>query len=64
MAKYPRTGAERALIAGFLVLGLAACAAERPQETVDRRVGSGITSSNGGGMAPANFSTFGPIRTQ
>jgi hypothetical protein len=35
------------------------CAESQPQSTVSRQLGSGVTSSNGGGMAPANFGSFG-----
>lgn len=34
---------------------VAGCAEERPQSTVSRGLVSGVTSNNGGGMAPADF---------
>lgn len=46
---------------GSVLIG---CAAEQPQSSQDRALVTGVTNSNGGGMPPANFSTFGPIRTQ
>lgn len=45
-----------ALVACGFGLLLAACAAEQPQSTVSRNLDSGVTSSNGGGMQPGNFS--------
>ena len=45
----------------FVIVG---CAAERPQSTVSRGLESGITSNNGGGMAPANFGTTAPVKAQ
>jgi hypothetical protein len=48
-----------ALMACGLAVTLWGCAAEQPQSSVSRGLVSGVTSSNGGGMAPANFSTFG-----
>ncbi len=39
------------------LLGLSGCAAEKPQSSESRNLNSGVTSNNGGGMAPANFGT-------
>jgi hypothetical protein len=47
------------LTASSLALALAACTSVQPQSAVSRELSSGVTSSNGGGMVPANFSTFG-----
>ena len=55
---------QAALIAFGIGLGLVGCAAEQPQSTVSRDLESGVTSSNGGGMTPANFGTFGPTRVR
>jgi hypothetical protein len=52
------------LMASGLALALAACAAEQPQSTVSRNLVSGVTSSNGGGMQPANFGSSAPQRVQ
>ena len=38
-----------------LGLMLAGCADAQPQSSVSRDLNSGVTSSNGGGMQPANF---------
>ena len=46
------------VVSGVLALGLVGCAAERPQSTVSRNLDSGVTASNGGGMAPSNFGNF------
>jgi hypothetical protein len=43
---------------------MAGCAHEQPQSTVSRGLESGITSNNGGGMAPANFGTTAPVKAQ
>ena len=45
------------IVLALLAAGAAAagCAEERPQSTVSRGLVSGVTSSNGGGMAPADF---------
>ena len=59
-----RSTVQSACLAGAIGLALVGCAAERPQSSQDRALVTGVTNSNGGGMAPANFSTFGPIRTQ
>ena len=53
-----------ALLASGVAMALVACAAEQPQSTVSRNLGSGVTSSNGGGMMPANFGTLGPTRVR
>ena len=50
-----------ALVACTLGMSLAACSTEKPQSTVTRGVDSGVTSSNGGGMAPTNY---GRVSTQ
>jgi len=47
-----------ALIASSVTLTLAACAPQQPDPSIPRAA-SGVTSSSGGGMVPANFSTFG-----
>ena len=52
------------LIACGVGATLGGCAQEQPQSTVTRGLDSGVTSSNGGGMAPANFGTSAPIRTR
>lgn len=53
------------LRAALLTLGigltLTACSEVRPQSRVSRALDSGVTSSDGGGMAPAHFGNFGPI---
>ena len=54
------TALRAAVMACGLALTLIGCAEERPQSTVSRNLDSGVTSSDGGGMAPANFGTFGP----
>lgn len=46
-----------ALMSCGIAIGVVGCAAERPQSTVSRGVDSGVTSSNGGGMAPSNYGT-------
>jgi hypothetical protein len=47
---------------GTLAFGLttllSACGAQQPQSTASRDLVSGVTSSNGGGMVPANYSSF------
>ena len=48
-----------ALIASSVALTLAACTSGQPDSSIPRGV-SGVTSSSGGGMVPANFGTFGP----
>ena len=48
-----------ALTACGLALMVFGCAESQPQSTVSRELGSGVTSSNGGGMAPANFGSVG-----
>jgi len=55
---------QAALIACGVGVALVGCAAEQPQSTVSRNLGSGVTSSNGGGMMPANFGTLGPTRVR
>lgn len=50
------------ILTAVIALTQVACAEEKPQSTVSRSLNSGITSNNGGGMAPANFGTIGPIR--
>ena len=52
------------LMASGLALGLAACAAEQPQSSESRGLVSGVTSSSGGGMQPANFGTSSPQRAR
>lgn len=47
-----------ALVASGLALMLAACASGSPDPSIPRDL-SGVTSSSGGGMVPANFGTFG-----
>jgi hypothetical protein len=47
------------LIASSVALMLAACTSGQPDSSIPRGV-SGVTSSSGGGMVPANFSTFDP----
>ncbi len=47
-----------------LAFVMAGCAHEQPQSTVSRGLESGITSNNGGGMAPANFGTTAPVKAQ
>lgn len=44
-----------ALMSCGIAVGVVGCAAEKPQSTVSRGVDSGVTSSNGGGMAPSNY---------
>ncbi len=44
-----------ALMSSVIAVGVVGCAAERPQSTVTRGLDSGVTSSNGGGMAPSNY---------
>ena len=44
-----------ALMSCGIAIGAVGCAAEKPQSTVSRGLDSGVTSSNGGGMAPSNF---------
>ncbi len=53
-----RSPVRSGMLASGLATILAACAAEQPQSTASRGLVSGITSSNGGGMMPANYSSF------
>jgi hypothetical protein len=52
-----------AVMACGIALTLVGCAEERPQSTISRNLDSGVTSSYGGGMPPANFGSSAPIRT-
>ena len=45
----PTHALKATLAFGILLLGLAACAYERPQSTFTRGLDTGITSSDGGG---------------
>ncbi len=51
-----------ALVVGGLAFAVAGCGYTTPQSTVSRNLDSGVTSNNGGGMAPANFGSSAPIR--
>ena len=50
----------RFVVCGVLMCAmiLSGCAAEQPQSTVSRDLVSGVISSNGGGMAPANLGSI------
>ena len=56
--KSSSTAVVRFTLMAFGLATLAACAAEQPQSTISRDLVSGVTSSNGGGMVPANFSSL------
>ena len=55
------TALRAAVVACGIALTLVGCADERPQSTISRNLDSGVTSSYGGGMAPANFGSSAPI---
>jgi hypothetical protein len=54
----PKKSVRTGVIAFGLAALLSACATEQPQSTVSRDLVSGITSNNGGGMVPADYSSF------
>ena len=55
----PTAVVRAALMAASTSLLLSACAGVQPQSTVSRDLVSGVTASNGGGMEPTRFGTFG-----
>ena len=55
------TAVRAAVMACGIALALVGCADVQPQSTMSRNLDSGVTSSYGGGMAPANFGTSAPI---
>lgn len=59
MNRFSAAAVRGALVPCGLAIVLLGCAASQPQSTVSRGLVSGVTSNNGGGMEPANFSTFG-----